>query len=69
MINANGGCVGLHPSVCKKYFLSMKDKGAEELGKELDTLKSDELKAIKEVATLSANEAATGEYMVCLFLH
>ena len=40
----------------------------EELGKELDALMSSKLNVIEEAATLSANEAATGEYLVCLFL-
>ena len=65
-INANGGNAGLHPSVFKKYFQSMKDKGVEESGKELAVLTSDELKAFDEAATLSAKGVAQGEYLVCL---
>ena len=58
MINANGGTAGLHPSVFKKYFQPMKDRGVEDLGKELATLSTDKLKAIDEAATLSAKEVA-----------
>ena len=67
-INANGGGAELHPSMFKKSFSSTKDKGVEESEKEPSALTSDEFKVIEEVATLSVKEAATGEYMVCLFL-
>jgi hypothetical protein len=46
----------------------MKDNGVEESGKELSELSSTELKVIKEATVLAAKEAATGEYLVCLFL-
>jgi hypothetical protein len=45
-INANGGNAGLHPSVFKKYFQPMKDRGVERSGKELAALSSNEIKAI-----------------------
>ena len=67
-INANGGSAGLHPSSFKKYFSPMKDKGVDELGKELSALTSDELRVTEEAATLVAKNAATGEYLACLFL-
>ena len=67
-INANKRSVGLHPSVFKTYFQPMKDRGVEDLGKELTALTSDELKEINEAATLNAKQAAQGGYMTCLFL-
>ena len=47
MINVNGGNAGLDPSVFKKYFKPMKDKGVKELGKELIVHMSSKLKAIE----------------------
>ena len=68
IINANGGNAGLYPSVFKKYFQPMQDRGVEDSGKELAALLPVELKAIQEVTTLSTKEAVPGAYMVCIFL-
>ena len=67
-INANGGNAGLHASVFKKHFQPMIDKRVKDLGKELSTLSTDELKEIDEAAILDAKEAAQNEYLACLFL-
>ena len=67
-INTNGGNAGLHPSVFKKYFEPMKEKGVEESGKVLTALTPADLEAIEEEATLYAKETTQGEYLVCLFL-
>ena len=67
-INANGGNAGLHPSVFKKYFEPLKERGVKETGMELVKLSEAELKKINEEATTNAKEAAQGEYLACLFL-
>jgi len=67
-INANGGNAGLHSSVFKKYFQPLKDRAAEETGRDLTELTAAELETIKTEATTSAKEAAQGEYFACLFL-
>ena len=67
-INANGGSAGLHPSVLKKYFAPVEARALEKTGKELSELTPAEVKAVKKAATVAEEEAATGEYLVCLFL-
>ena len=66
-INTNRSNAGLHPSVFKKYFQPIKDRGVEKSGKELTALALDDLKAVEEEATLNAKETAQGEYLACLF--
>ena len=56
--------LGCTPSIFKKYFQPMKDRGVEEPGKELAALTPDELKVIKEAATVSVKEVAQGEWRV-----
>ena len=57
-INANRGNAGFHPSVFKKYFQPLKEKGVEESGKDLAALTPAELEAIEEEATTHVKEAA-----------
>ena len=67
-INIISSNAGMHPSVFKKYFKPLKERGVKELWMELAELTPAELKTIKEEATLNAKEAAQGEYLACLFL-
>ena len=67
-INANGDRAGLHPVVFKRHCGPMKDKEVLKTGKTLVELMEGEVTVVDAVATEAAKEAATGEYLVCLFL-
>ena len=67
-INDNDYRVWLHPSVFKRQFALMKDKGVEKTGKLLADLTAVELKDINKKAAKATKEAVTGDYMMCLFL-
>ena len=67
-INANGGGTGLYPTVFKRYLVTMKNTGVEKVGQLLAKLTSRDLNDVEETATKAVKEAATEEYLVCLFL-
>jgi hypothetical protein len=67
-INANGGRTGLHSTMFKRHFVSMREKRAKKRGKKLKDLLATELTGIEEKATKGAKEAATGEYLTSLVL-
>ena len=67
-INANGGRAGLHPAVFKRHFPICKEQELLKTGKALSALTPDEVDELEEKSTEAAKEAATSEYLACLFL-
>ena len=62
-INVNGKSKWLHPSVSKKYFTPMDARGVEKIRKELSKPTLARVKGVKEIDTVVAKEAATGEHL------